>query len=262
MDEGKEICLNGEFDAKQLSRQWAERFNNEIKDIVELEFMNKWVLIGHSSDSNLTELSLNKLMKNPNILLNEPLMDLKLFLDTNVQSKLPKIYSAFVNHVSEFYNRDFSYESSIVLCLDPRTSDCVFVSRRNKPEELGGMPGGKLESHETPNEAASREFEEETGFTCQIKEKLLEKVFSEIHCNVHLFLGTMSTFPDKREWINPEGDVCRLRHWTELIKPKCAFYKFNQAAFSLLCEEKTREILIKNGYFNFADEIALVFNKA
>lgn len=48
-------------------------------------------------------------------------------------------------------------------CVLLRKGDLVLtVSRKNNPDDLG-LPGGKQEPNETPEQAARRELEEETG---------------------------------------------------------------------------------------------------
>ncbi|WP_152361213.1 NUDIX hydrolase [Microlunatus speluncae] len=55
----------------------------------------------------------------------------------------------------------FEWETSVVMILDP--SDRVLLVRQNYGYRFFGLPGGKVEDGEAPDQAAIRELYEETG---------------------------------------------------------------------------------------------------
>lgn len=54
-------------------------------------------------------------------------------------------------------------QAATVLCIDPRMSLVLAVSRKDNPIAMG-LPGGKVDPWESYQEAAAREFTEETGY--------------------------------------------------------------------------------------------------
>lgn len=54
-------------------------------------------------------------------------------------------------------------KASAVVCINPVTGYSLASSRRNEPTRMG-LVGGKVDPGETPEQAAKREFFEETGY--------------------------------------------------------------------------------------------------
>ncbi len=104
------------------------------------------------------------------------------------------------------------------------------VSRRNQPEDLG-LPGGKIESGETPEDAIDREIREE------VHVRVLKKHF--VYERVDRTDGKIAWCYIIDEW---EGDPCQSEDgiyvsWVtpqRLLEPSCTFREYNAGLFAHL----------------------------
>lgn len=62
-----------------------------------------------------------------------------------------------------------SKQAATVLCIDPTMGLVLAVSRKDDPIAMG-LPGGKVDPGESYQEAAAREFTEETGYSIDAKD--------------------------------------------------------------------------------------------
>jgi len=131
-----------------------------------------------------------------------------------------------------------AFVGATVFCPHPKQGVCIFVSRRGAPEDLGGIPGGKLDPEETPSAAAHREFQEETGFQLSglSPEPLFTSVARETNALCHAFLGRLSpddwaaliTKAGETGYAGPEGLVVRVAPWRMMMdEDQVAFADFN-----------------------------------
>ena len=153
-----------------------------------------------------------------------------------------------------------TFSSPPVFLNIKETSDCIFVSRRGDPENYGGLPGGKIEAGEREEDAAVREFKEETGLECNlILPSVLTRLNSSTDCTVHVFLATADI--KENEWINPEGDVCRKLHWTNLLSNRCVFSDFYNNFLKDLLDDNPKYFLIEKGFEKFVKELESLFEQ-
>ena len=98
------------------------------------------------------------------------------------------------------------YEVAVGLVYD---GDKLLILKRSDEQMLGGLwefPGGKLEQGETPQEAAQREIQEETGLSVVVGKELavVNHAYSHFSITMHAFRCTLSgekTVPDcDRPW--------------------------------------------------------------
>lgn len=101
------------------------------------------------------------------------------------------------------------------------------VTRRNS--DLFGLPGGKLDAGELPEEAAIREAKEETGIEVRTASFMFSKTDGEFitHCyHADTWRGT----PCEME----PGIVPDWKYPTEIYGPGSAFPEYNQSVVSQL----------------------------
>jgi A/G-specific adenine glycosylase len=88
------------------------------------------------------------------------------------------------------------------------------VQRRPSHGLLGGLwefPGGKIEPGERPVQAASREFEEETGLPAPplVDRGVVDHAYSHFTVTLHVFAGALSgarpALSGARRWVTPGG---------------------------------------------------------
>lgn len=116
-----------------------------------------------------------------------------------------------------------------VVGLMERDGLVLAVSRKGNREDLG-LPGGKIEPGESPEEALAREVMEETG----VRVVLARGVFEVPHARVYEILAWEGE-PSSQEgtavlWVRPE----------RLLEPQCSFRDFNRALFQSLGKDQIR----------------------
>jgi len=100
------------------------------------------------------------------------------------------------NDKPENFNPDFEVSG----CFCEYDGKLLFIKRSASRSYAGkwGMPGGKLEKGETPEEAMDREFFEETGITAdKFKKEFVKSVFVSQNGNdmvYHLFILKLKDF--------------------------------------------------------------------
>lgn len=123
-----------------------------------------------------------------------------------------------------------------VLITNPDTGEILVVSRKDNPNSFG-LPGGKIDPGETPEEAICRETLEETGLTINVDD--LDLVFEEV-CLRHAPEGTdyyaygfvASTYIG--EIATQEKGVVRWGSWEDLAQG--AFAKYNHGFHQAVLE--------------------------
>lgn len=98
--------------------------------------------------------------------------------------------------------------ASCTVIMDP-TGKFLGVSRKHNPGDFG-FPGGHIEKGETPEQAAVRELEEETGLRCSNLEKLI--TLNDGKTKVYVFTCTAEGEIDTDEsgvvrWVEPNDLV-------------------------------------------------------
>lgn len=118
--------------------------------------------------------------------------------------------------------------AALALICHPRTGKFLAVSRRNSESDLG-LPGGKVESHETDAEGVSREVFEETG----LKVTSLREVFSRWtpEIEVKTFIAECEDYEAEEkekgirvQWVPPSG----------FCDSHCTFQSYNRDLFNAL----------------------------
>jgi len=108
------------------------------------------------------------------------------------------------------------------LCIDQGRLLCIQYRDPTHGNYFWGIPGGKIESDESPERTAARELEEETGYMVDIDRSSLwitQYQFNwdgEIrHCETHWFLGSLQSkkLPPKRVM---DADYIVGRSWIHL----------------------------------------------
>lgn len=119
--------------------------------------------------------------------------------------------------------------SCVALILD-ENGNVLSVSRRNKPDDLG-LPGGKIDPGEKPEEAVIREAFEETGITIEDPTFCYERVDVTDGRVAWCFRVTKWTGePRKRE----DGIEVKWVPLTRLLEPSCTFRDYNRGLFTAL----------------------------
>jgi hypothetical protein len=101
-------------------------------------------------------------------------------------------------------------------CILIRSDDgkILAVSRKNDPNDFG-LPGGKVDEGETPEEAAARELGEETGLDVTNLKQVYDRYDGGHHC--YCFVGNVSGTIDTDEagvirWVSPEVLLTQSRY--------------------------------------------------
>ena len=120
-----------------------------------------------------------------------------------------------------------------ILITNPDTGQILVVSRKDDPDSFG-LPGGKVDTNETPEDAICRETREETGLA--VKPEDLTLVFEEV-CLRHAPEGTdyyaygfVASCYDGEIFTQEKG-VVRWGSWEDLAQGAFAVYNkgFHQA---------------------------------
>jgi 8-oxo-dGTP diphosphatase len=102
-----------------------------------------------------------------------------------------------------------------VVCGIIRKDTKLFVALRKAEKPMGGyweFPGGKIEPHETPEQALERELKEELGMTVKVREHFFTNVHAYENITIELiayyadFISGSFTLTDHDiyEWKTPE----------------------------------------------------------
>lgn len=114
-------------------------------------------------------------------------------------------------------------EPQAACCLITRADGKVLaVSRKDDPNDFG-MPGGKVDPGETPEEAAARELEEETGFVAVDLNQVFDAVDSH---GFHTF-----TFACKIEGEYGTEELGRVRWVDPGVLLQGSFAEYNERMF-------------------------------
>lgn len=104
------------------------------------------------------------------------------------------------------------------------------IARRKKPGFIG-LPGGKIDPGETPEEAIVREFYEEVGI--RVNPSSVRQIFSlvdETGQETATYAVELESALPAEAFSGPEGTEVRLVSWDELTSPeKTEFPIYNQA---------------------------------
>lgn len=124
-------------------------------------------------------------------------------------------------------NRPYSVAA---LLIRPDDGYVLAVSRRDEPDNLG-LPGGKVEEHETPEEALGRETNEETSVLVQDAVFCYERVDATNGELAWVYRVTDWTGePKQRE----PGIIVVWVPLSRLLEPNCSFAEYNRGLFTHL----------------------------
>lgn len=119
---------------------------------------------------------------------------------------------------------------SVVALIINSDKQILTVSRRNQPNNLG-LPGGKIDPGETPEQALVRELLEETGVEAKDFNLCFERIDQTDKCVVWCYrVTTWKGIPRQREpgihvsWVEP----------SLLIDKNCTFSEYNSNLFASL----------------------------
>jgi len=101
------------------------------------------------------------------------------------------------------------------------------VSRRGKPEDMG-LPGGKVETGESPEDAIVREVQEETGVVVTTLRKIFRGLCpGEVTYDSITYLAEFEGEPFSKE----AGLSVKWIEWKDLLDPSNSFYDYNKRLF-------------------------------
>lgn len=113
------------------------------------------------------------------------------------------------------------------------------VSRKDNPNDLG-LPGGKIDEGETPEEALEREVLEETGLVVESYDELVtltccgKPVTTYV---IHDFSGEIKTEESgKVAWVD----------WEDIMSDQCSFKQYNECVQAVYSLEKENVNYIDN----------------
>jgi len=108
------------------------------------------------------------------------------------------------------------------------TKDIVLsVSRKDNPFDFG-LPGGKVDDGETPEEACVREIKEETGLDISSLSKVYEGVcYSPSGEDFWTICFLVESYSGEVSQMEGEGDVAWCG-WNELTDPRMTFAPYNE----------------------------------
>lgn len=146
-------------------------------------------------------------------------------METKINSRIlyqGKIFTLTQDDVAisngSIHSKDIIHHNGGCAILAQRENQVLLISqyRYAMGEELYEIPAGKIEGNEDPYKSALREFEEETGYSCQQLEWITTIYPSPGFCTekIHIYNARQIYTPAHRRAM--DEDECIEVHWIDL----------------------------------------------